>query len=140
MTTRFDPFDCGKWCQAGQRKSQEVQAKRLCTLPGFTRQWKQPDYTDMARMLTWQGRLPIVNEQGERQERPPEDLNEGCPGGWARSKFALSFMPFMRTRLENGAHDSNPRVGPDTPPHILDALRYFEIHQSRAEAEFQRLR
>lgn len=91
-------------------------------------------------MLTWQGRLPIYDEQGERNERPPEDMNEGCPGGWARCRFAISFMPYMRRRLESGGHDTNPRLGPDTSPHILEALRYFEIHQSRAESEFARLR
>lgn len=143
FTGRFDLFDCKDWCGVGVAPASEVrekQASRLCTLASFRGEWTQPRYQDMARLTSWQGRLPIVTDEG-RDERPGEDVaRDGCPGGWARCGFAMSFLPYRRTRLADGSHDSNPRVGHHTDPFILDALAYFEKHQAQAEAEFQRLR
>lgn len=86
------------------------------------------------RLLQWQGA-----PQRDDDPRPGEDYDrDGCPGGWPYCAFAVSFDRYRRRRLADGAHDINPRITPDTPEHILDALTFFEHCEAVAEAEFRR--
>lgn len=137
---RVDPFDCVKWCGNGvglPPESDAIRASRRCTLPGFWRPWTPGRYEDEARQREWQGRAP-VEEDGRLHPHPPEDPADGCPGGWARCGFASSFSRYIRTRTEGGLHDANPLIHAGTPAHVLEALRFFEVHQSKADAEFRR--
>ncbi len=86
----------------------------------------------MARLGLWMG---LKDADGVRQ---PESLVDGCPGGWARCRFVESFVRYRRDRLATGAHDSNPLVHHDTPPAVLEALRYYEAVEATASAEFDR--
>lgn len=139
---RDDPFDCVIWCGDGVGLPPEGDPQRQarhCTLPGFYKPWSAVAHRDRARLKVWQGAPKCVHADGYVDPRPPEDIEaDGCPGGWARCRFAASFTKYIRPRVQGGAHDSNPRVHAGTPEHILDALRFFEQHQARAHAEFQR--
>lgn len=131
--THSDPFNCALWCSDdhGQTLIPELQRSRRCTLPGFWRTWDdEPQREDVARLRVWMG---SADRAGNRK---PEPLSDGCPAGWAHSRYAESFKRYRRRRLENGGHDSNPRVHAGTPEHILDALAYYESEFARAESAF----
>lgn len=125
------------WCGDIRGMDARIQASRRCTLPGFRRKWTETAERDRGRLRQWMGRQPYEDEEGYHH-RPGEPEQDGCPGGWSRCGFAASFGKYIRARLQGGGHDSNPRVSSDTPPHILDAVQYFERQYAHAEAEFQR--
>jgi hypothetical protein len=135
---RADPFHCAMWCGDIKGLDAPTQASRRCTLPGFRREWTETRDRDKARLKRWMGVQPYEDANGNYHHRPPEPEQDGCPGGWARCGFADSFGKYIRVRLQNGGHDSNPRVSSETPPHILDAIQYFERQYAHAEAEFRR--
>lgn len=129
---RQDPFPCYDMCASAGELVPEVQASRRCTLPSFRGAWTD-EPSERVRLKLWVGMPP---EHESHNYRPHEDLDDGCPGGWARSRFAMSLHPYMRGRLQGGGHDTNPRVDSSTPGHILDALSYYEREYARADSEF----
>lgn len=138
----MDPFDCAHWCSSdGVNLDPIAQRQRRCTLPGFWRRWDdQPPAHDLHKLTVYMGRDRTIDPDGYINHRPAEDLSEGCPGGWARCRYASSFMRYIRPSISGGGHDSNPRVdalSADDSSHILDALQYFEVHYARAEAKFR---
>jgi hypothetical protein len=101
-----------------------------CTRLDFRGSWRPPRPTEAVRLGQWLG---LAHADGSRRTEDPAD---GCPGGWARSRFAESFLRYRRRRLAGGAHDTNPRVYHGTPPLVLEALGYYEGCEAHAAAEF----
>ena len=134
---REDPFPCLSWCGSQGHLRASLQSGRRCTLPGFRGNWGDPEPSDRARLSIWLGAPPDHESRDYRPAEPPED---GCPGGWARCRFAESLLRYRRARTEGGAHDMNPLVHHQTPTHILDALSYYEGQEAAAMAELNRKR
>ena len=113
----------------------DLQARRRCTLPGYTGAWGADEkiVPEDYRLRIWQGRDPEGHDM-----RPHEKRSEGCPGGWARSRFAQSLLRYRRGRLEGGGHDSNPLVHANTDRFILECLALFEGYEAVAAAEFRK--
>lgn len=94
----------------------------------------------MKRLLSggWMGREPIDHDEigGVRVSRqnPPEDIREGCPGGWYRSRFVASLHPFLRTRTEHGMRVPNPFFDRCTDDLVLQLVLYLEEQQEAFEA------
>lgn len=84
------------------------------------------------------GRPPDPSFKGERyglqlppgmvQPHPPEDWREGCPGGWYRSEFVRSVMPYVRRRTEGGGRTANPLFD-RAPAVVAAAVLYLEAEQ-----------
>ena len=133
--TREDPFPCDLTCFDLDEPMPEAQARMRCTLPMYRGPWTEPQARDHTRLSRWLGRPPDYSDKRRPDMRPPEPDCEGCPGGWSRCGYAASFHRYRRRRVEGGGHDTNPRVGPHTPDHILDALQWFESCEAQAFAE-----
>ena len=122
---------------------EETRQDKRCCLPGYDGPWS-PDPPRDHEWLIWLGlpqRRPLATlprEQVEKQifngswKHPSEDIEDGCPGGWSRSRYADSFSKYRRRRVESGMHDQNPLVHAGTDPRVLEALRYFEDEESSA--------
>jgi len=86
----------------------------------------------------WMNREPIDHDEigGVRVSRqnPPEDIREGCPGGWYRSRFVASLHPFLRTRTEHGMRVPNPFFDRCTDDLVLQLVLYLEEQQEAFEA------
>ena len=65
---------------------------------------------------------------GPKDGEPPE---EGCPGGWYRTRFAQSFRAYRRREGFD-----NPRVNAQTPELILEAIAYYEEQEAMAMHSF----
>lgn len=117
----------------------DLQRRRRCTLPMYRGEWGEPSYPMDARLLQWVGAPTDYSDPAVPNLMPPEPESEGCPGGWARCAFASSFRRYQRRRLDGGGHDANPLIGPNTPEHILEALRSFESYEAAAAAERSRV-
>ena len=134
---REDPFPCLTWCGSQGRLRPDLQRERQCTLPGYSGPWTEPSPSDRVRLTVWMGRPANYDENNYR---PAEDISDGCPGGWARSRFAESMLRYRRQRLEGGGHDINVLVHAGTEPQVIEALRYYESQEAAAFSEFNRRR
>lgn len=85
------------------------------------------------------GRLPILGQSNVRQfmkdeggdpAAPAEPNDDGCPGGWYRSGFAMSVMPYERTIMD-GSIASNPLLDRCDDPLVLAATQYIEAQRLR---------
>lgn len=65
-------------------------------------------------------------------QMPWEPPDEGCPGGWYRSRFVASVEGYMRTRAENGARNSNPLLERCDDELVVQLVLYLEREQERA--------
>lgn len=65
---------------------------------------------------------------------PPELVDEGCPGGWYRSRFVWSLHSFLRVRAEGGQRVGNPLLDRCDDELVLQLVMYFEHEQERYEA------
>lgn len=119
-----EQWDCRALCTVDQETLlRDVQATRNCTLPGFDRRlWTG----ESCRGASWK-----VYQGGPRHGEPVE---EGCPGGWYRTRFAQSFR---RYRRREGIQ--NPKLlSTDVPDLILDALEYYEACEAEARNHYTR--
>lgn len=92
------------------------------------------------------GRLPIPQDPDLAPGRamqagvmiasrlPTEDPDEGCPGGWYRSRFVDSVLPFLRRRDGNGGRVQNLRLDRTDDDLVIDLVAYLEAEQERWEA------
>lgn len=87
----------------------------------------------------WMGRAPlpakIVELAGIKvnAKLPFEEPEDGCPGGWYRSLFVASLLPYMRTRAEGGARNSNPLLDRCDDELVVQLVMYLEHEQERQE-------
>lgn len=133
--TREDPFPCHLTCFHLGEPVAEAQDRMRCTLPMYRGEWKEPGARERVRLSQWLGAPPDYSDKRAPDLKPPEPGCDGCPGGWARCGYAESFNKYRRRRGEGGLHDTNPRVGPHTPGHILDALSWFEDCEAQAHGQ-----
>lgn len=71
-------------------------------------------------------------------EYPPEDAEDGCPGGWRRSPMVGPIIARVRRRTQDGGRVPNPffdRIDDDV---LLTAVLAFEAHEDAAMAYMQR--
>lgn len=73
-------------------------------------------------------------EPGSAKKHPPEDPAEGCPGGWRRSRFVASLMPFLRLRSEHGQRVPNRTLEECDDPLVWELVNLYEREQERAIA------
>lgn len=69
---------------------------------------------------------------GARWEIPPENPDEGCPGGWHRTRFVGSLMPYYRRRTEGGGRVPNRLYDTCNDVTILRAIAYLEAEEDAA--------
>lgn len=68
----------------------------------------------------------------EDPERP-ERSDEGCPGGWYRTAWALSVFRYLRPVAE-GVYSPNLLLDQSNDPLVIEAVTYFEHQQMRWRA------
>jgi hypothetical protein len=72
-------------------------------------------------------------EDGARNPlMPPEITDEGCPGGWYRSRFVWSLVDLLRVRTETGDRVRNPFFDESEDPLVWAWVLYFERCQEEA--------
>jgi hypothetical protein len=62
---------------------------------------------------------------------PLEDPADGCPGAWARSRFAHSIVPYLRRRTEGGGRVPNPLYDRCDDEFIWACVAHVEEQQER---------
>lgn len=74
-------------------------------------------------------------------EEPHEPIEDGCPGGYQRSRLVDELMPFVRRRTRDGGRVPNPFFDRLRSSVVIEAVLYFEEQQDRAlnYAELARL-
>ncbi len=60
---------------------------------------------------------------------PPEDANDGCPGGWYQCQFVYSLKKYMRDRSKDGVRSSNPLFD-KADEFIQAAVMYYEREEN----------
>ena len=65
--------------------------------------------------------------------QPFDDPAEGCPGGWYRSLFVESVLPYLRTRATGGVRNSNPLLDRCEDDLVIQLVLYLEQEQERWE-------
>lgn len=70
-----------------------------------------------------------------RWKQPLERATDGCPGGWYRSRFVASLIPFMRMRVQGGQRVSNPLFDRCDDELVIALVLYHEIEQERWEGQ-----
>lgn len=74
-------------------------------------------------------RLEHPDPEAKNPKMPPELPDEGCPGGWYRSRFVWSLTDYMRTRTEAGDRVGNPFFDTCDDPLVWAWILYFERQQ-----------
>jgi hypothetical protein len=82
------------------------------------------------------GALPVLDGL-EASEEPKESHEDGCPGAWYRSRFALSLGPYERSVSEQGAYSENLLLSRCDDPLVLEAIQYLEQERARARAHLR---
>jgi len=78
------------------------------------------------------GRLPVYQPP---QPEPPETHEDGCPGGWYRCRFVATLLRYQRP-YSQGVFSSNVFLDRCEDPLVLEATKYLEAEQLRAERRF----
>jgi hypothetical protein len=65
-------------------------------------------------------------------DMPHERTADGCPGGWYRSSFVDSIVPYLRRRTEGGGRVQNPRFD-SASWQIQEAALHVEHEQERRQ-------
>lgn len=87
-------------------------------------------------MVGYMGRRPVPGlvQIGDRKinpKMPLEDPADGCPGSWVRCRFALSLVPYLRRRTENGGRVANPFLDATDDEFIWQLALYAEDESER---------
>lgn len=86
----------------------------------------------------WMGRmrLDVVSMEGRpiNPRQPPEDPDDGCPGGWYRSRFVLSIYPYLRRRTEHGDRVINMLLDRTEDELLLQWVQHVEDQQEAWES------
>jgi hypothetical protein len=74
-------------------------------------------------------------------EEPHEPIEDGCPGGYQRSRLVDDLLPYVRRRTRDGGRVANPFFDRLKSDHVIEAVLYFEEQEDRAlnYAELARL-
>jgi hypothetical protein len=113
----------------------EQRAARACTrvdLPPV-----EPAIVPQRLRVAYMGRHPIPGVTSEHglpinPEMPLEDIDNGCPGGWYRSRFVRSLDRYLRLRVEGGARVSNPLLHRCKDDFVLQCEQLYTHEQERA--------
>lgn len=62
---------------------------------------------------------------------PTEDASDGCPGGWYRSRFIDSLMPYLRRRDQHGGRVPNMILDRSDDDLIFELVQYAEDQEER---------
>lgn len=106
-------------------------------MPGFDRS----KWGSKIVRLHHMGRSRVTDEKDPEcgHPHPLETHEEGCPGSWYRSAFALSVIPYLRN-LHQGGYSENLRLTRCTDRLVLDAVAYYERMQLSARRYFDEAR
>lgn len=85
------------------------------------------------RLSVWMGRPSTPSEP-----TPHESHDDGCPGSWYRSPFAVSLRIYERPTTDTGI-SANPMLDRDADPLLLAWLRELEHERASARANFLEL-
>lgn|GEM_PF-4537582 len=133
---RQERYRCERWCLLGQEENVELREQWRCSLLGF-----DPAEWGRDRMVgPYMGKH--AEHRGGRLVEDPlelaEDHDEGCPGGWYRSRWALSVLPYQRP-YSQGTFSENIRLSRSHDPLVLEAVEYHEQETLRAQAHYLEL-
>lgn len=67
-------------------------------------------------------------------QQPWEDPDDGCPGGWYRSRFVGSVLPYLRPSGGMGGRTSNPLLDRCDDEFLLQCVLYLEEQQDACDA------
>jgi hypothetical protein len=156
-----EPYSCTRDCKTKQGDWDRARrAARGCTRPDLPRvEWSitarelytiptiNPICTDVHM-----GRAPIdaVEVPGNNSAtHPAEPASDGCPGGWYRTAYVGSVIPYLRRRTDGGGRVSNPVF--DRANHLIQAAalevereqerwhgRIAELSSERARAQAEK--
>ena len=88
----------------------------------------------------YQGRYPV--DEPPRgygsKDKPCEAWGDGCPGGWYRSDYVTSVIPYLRRRDDGGGRVRNPLFD-NAAWQVQQAAMHVEHHEERWHAEISEL-
>lgn len=132
-------FDCEVICARRQEFDDAKRSDYRCTRIDLA---PVPWSESGKRVLQggWMGRskVDLVQLEGRpiNPKQPPEDADDGCPGGWYRSRFVASLMPYLRRRTEHGGRVDNLLLSRCTDELILQWVQHLEDQQEHWESYF----
>lgn len=148
----YEPHDCFRDCWDDRRRrwSRKAREARRCQ-----RQDLPPvEQHGQVRHFRWHfGRRPdpnldpshwslpvLTNPFHEPWWRtPPDDWQDGCAASWTRSVFALSLVPYLRRRTDDGARVQNFRLDARECRITRAAVLEYEEHEERRISYQRRL-
>lgn len=138
VTKLIERFDCDKLC--GRRDGWDDHAR---SLHGCTRVDLEPVAwdVDVKRIAAqgWMGapHLPLhitaIRGRAINPREPWESPEQGCPGGWYRSRFVASVNPYVRARCEGGARVEHLLLARTDDEFLLQCVLVVEHEQDRWE-------
>ena len=67
--------------------------------------------------------------------RPSEEPEDGCPGGWYRTRFARALLRYRRRRAKDGQRSANAWLD-GACELVREAVDYYEAEEDAAAARF----
>ena len=68
-------------------------------------------------------------------DNPPESPEDGCPGAWYRSPFAVSVSKYLRQSDANGGRVENLLLR-DADRFVIEAVTHYERESARHQAHW----
>lgn len=138
----IERFDCDVLCSQQQRGRDVEWVDDRRAERGCTRIDIPPVEWDVAAVAIhrggWMGRAPVRETEQfgiKISPRHPTELpTEGCPGGWYRSRFVASVLPYMRRRDDHGGRVQNHLLDRADDDLIYQLIAYAEEAQESSEA------
>ena len=75
----------------------------------------------------YQGRAPAREPGYPSEDKPCEARGDGCPGGWYRTPFVDSVIPYLRRRIDGGGRVSSPAF--ERADHLVQAAAFHVEHE-----------
>ncbi len=127
----YEPYDCEIVCGSGAEWNDKARAHHRCSrkdLPPV--EWD----VSVKQLSPHMGRERLKELAGERDYHghwfnwmvPPEDPDDGCPGGWYRNPFAYSLRRYIRSRSREGTYSENHFLSQTDDPLIIAAIQAYE--------------
>lgn len=139
----WNPFDCDRMCrEQGGRWLVGERQSRACTRTDLPQ--VEPD-VDVERLRFYVGRYPdreldgVLGPNDGTWERPVEDDDSGCPGGYQRCRLVWGVMRFYRRRVEGGGRVPNPLFDRLDDELVIEAVLHLEREEERAACERERV-
>lgn len=130
-----EAYPCSAVCFNGEDPYLSQMSHWRCSLAWFPRSRWQSGSTP----LYYMGRLPIVGQDipsHYNPRKPPEDHEDGCPGGWYRCAFVESLCKYERM-FSGGMFSANVMLDRTSDPLIIEATQYLEHQRLRYRAHAQ---